>query len=145
MAEESGCCVCFSNKTKARCASIVLYISIGLIVLGAFCAIYGYFGLDIKETWKIGDEEFPSPLTFFAIAVVIVGLFTLVTGVLGVLTAKCKNACFAVPFALFSFVLMLAMLIVAIIGILVSGAADNVRTNFCLGGFTVDGNTYLGL
>lgn len=112
----------------------VLIVSVVLILLGAFVALYGYFGLDIEETWKIGDDEFPSPLSIFAIAAVLVGLFTIVTGVLGALTAKCKNACFAVPFALFSLVLCIAMLVVAVIGFAVQGAADDVREKFCQGG-----------
>lgn len=144
MAEETGCCICFSNKTKARCAVIVLYISVALCLLGIFCAVYGYFGLDMEETWKIGDTEFPSPLALFGLLVVLVGLFTVVTGVFGVLTAKCKNACFAVPFFLFTLVLCIAMLVVAFLGLVVSGASDDVRKNFCQGNesMNVGGVTY---
>lgn len=96
----------------------VLIVSIVLVVLGAFVAIYGYFGLDIEETWVIGDEEFPSPTALFGILAILVGLFTIVTGVLGALTAKCKNACFAIPFAIFSLVLCIAMLVVAALALI---------------------------
>jgi len=85
-------------------------------------------------------------LALFAIAAVLVGLFTIVTGVLGALTAKCKNACFAVPFAIFSLVLCVAMLIVAMLAFIGQSAGDTVRTNLCNGGtMMVSGESFNGM
>lgn len=149
MAEETGCCICFTNKTKARCAVIVLYVSILLVVLGLAVAIYGYFGLDIEDEWKIDDETtFPSPLALFGVACILLGLFTVVTGVLGALTSKCKNVCFAMPFSIFATVLSVAMIVVAFVGLVGQNdsAKDTVRKEFCEGGnFSVGGKSFTNL
>jgi len=131
MAEEKGC---FSNKTKACCAKFVLFVSMGLILIGLISAIYGYFGLDIEDRWELGNITFPSPLALFGLLAILAGLFSMLTGVLGVLAAKYKKCCFTLPFMIFAVVMCIFMLIVAMIAFIGQGATTQVRDAFCNGG-----------
>lgn len=115
MAEEKGC---FSNKTKQCCATFVMFVSLGLILIGLVSALYGYFGLDIEERWEVGNTKFPSPLALFGLLAILAGLFSMLTGVLGVLAAKYKKCCFTLPFMIFAIIMCIFMLVVALIGLI---------------------------
>lgn len=121
----------------------MLWVSILLVVMGILVAVYGYFGLDIEDEWKIDDATtFPSPIALFGVGCILVGLFTVVTGVLGIMTSKCKNVCFAMPFSIFATVLSIAMVVTAFLGIVGQNdsAKDTVRKEFCESDeFTVNG------
>lgn len=70
-------------------------------------------------------------MAFFGLIAILAGLFTVVTGILGMLAAKCKKWCFTLPFAIFATVLTLVMLVVAIIFLASQGATTTVRDAFC--------------
>jgi hypothetical protein len=88
-----------------------------LIFIGLGAGIFGYFGLDIKETWTLGDQTYPSPVALFGILAIIAGLFSFLTGILGLCAAKYKKCCFTMPFMIFSIIMALVMLIVAVLGL----------------------------
>jgi len=79
-------------------------------------------GLDIEETWDLGGNTFPSPLALFGILAILAGLFSMVTGILGVLAAKYKKCCFTLPFMIFGVIMSIAMLIVALLALIGQGA-----------------------
>jgi len=127
-----------------------MIVSIVLILMGLFSGLFGYFGLDIEETWELGNTEFPSPMALFGVLAILVGLFTVVTGLLGLLAAKFKKCCFTLPFMIFTIVLSIAMLIVALLAIIGQGATEQVTDIFCKGeghdtAIQVNGESYANL
>lgn len=101
--------------------------------MGLASALFGFFGVDREETWKVGDQEYPSPVALFGLLAMLVGLFVFLTGLLGVCAAKYKKCCFTMPFMIFSIIMCVVMLIVAIIGIVGSSADVNLREAMCEG------------
>lgn len=112
--------VCFSDKTKDRMAKIVLAISIFLIVLGIVVAAYGYFVLGGGEQ-KITSDYNPGfdPDVAGELLALLVGILCVITSIFGMLTAKFKNFCFALPFMILAIATGLLMLVG---GALTSGA-----------------------
>lgn len=98
-----------------------------LVVMGLFAGIYGRFGIDIGATWEIGDQKIPSPTALFGMLAIIVGIFVTLVGLLGLCAAKWKKCCFTMPFCVFSFILMIVMAVVAVIGIALAGARDKIQ------------------
>ncbi len=77
---------CFSNKTKMGCARFVGIVSCLLIIIGLAAGIFGYLNSDAPPM-KMGDETYPSPAALFGILAIIGGIFSALTGLLGLATA----------------------------------------------------------
>ena len=113
---------CFSDKLKKRCSFFILFISVFLLLLGIFIA-----ALSSKQLF---DSDFESSYASFNITTILpmvqiaVGVIILVTGVLGIYAAKCRNSgrncLFVCPFILFAFVCAIILFVLAAIG---SGAS----------------------
>lgn len=135
MTKEVGCCVCFSNKRKACCATFVLYTSCFLALLGLFAAIYPWIGVDMEETWELASDTekwtFPSPSALFGIIATLAGLFSIVTAILGCLAAKYKKCCFTLPFMIAAIIVSLVMLIVAAAILAARADTESYRKVFC--------------
>ena len=138
---------CFSNKTKHCCAKFIMIVSIFLCAIGLFAGLFGYFGLDIKDSWKLGDTTFPSPVALFGILAIIAGLFSVVTGLFGIAAAKFKKCCFTLPFMIFAIVMCIVMLVVSLLALVGQADPSVVRKEFCDGNseIDVDGTKYKNL
>jgi len=101
-------------------AKVVMIVSILLTVIGLAAGLFGYLGTDIKESWKIDEATtFPSPMALFGILAIVVGLFVMLTGLLGICAAKFKKCCFTMPFFIFCLIMTVLMLVVTLIGFMV--------------------------
>ena len=83
---------------KSCCGRFVFWVGIVLMVLGLASGLYGYLGVDIEETWELGDYTVPSPTALFGLAAIVVGLFTVITGIFGALAGHYKYPCYTLPF-----------------------------------------------
>jgi len=90
------------------------------MILGLASALYGNFGIDIGETWELGDQKIPSPSAIFGLLAIIVGLLCLVTGIFGSLAGHYKLICFTLPFQIFVIIVSILMLAVAMVGFLMT-------------------------
>jgi len=126
-----------------------MIVSIVLIVLGLASGLFGYLGIDIEETWEIGDTELPSPMAVFGILAILAGLFSVVTGLFGLLAAKFKKCCFTMPFMILTVIMSILMLIVALLAIVGQGQQDTVFDYMCKGegqpAMNVEGESYANL
>jgi small basic protein len=75
----------------------------------------------IEDTWELGDTTFPSPMALFGMLAILAGLFSVVTGILGLLAAKFKKCCFTLPFMIFAVIMCIIMLIVTLLALIGQG------------------------
>ena len=107
----------FKNETKKRCGKFVAIVSLLLMAMGLFAGLYGYFGVDTKSTWTLGEKTYPSPVALFGLLAIVAGAFALITGSLGLCAAKYKNCCFTVPFMILTLTITVFMLAVALVAL----------------------------
>merc|ERR1712151_1267833 len=135
--------------TKKCCGRYVFIVSFVLMVLGLAPGLYGYFGIDIEETWTLGSYTVPSPTALFGILAIIVGIFVVVTGIFGALAGYYKMPCFTLPFQIFVIIVSICMLIIAGLALAGAGAKDELTKSICKneGGdpITVGGEVYASL
>lgn len=123
-----------------------MIVSIMLCVIGLAAGLFGYLGADIESTWELGNTSFPSPMALFGMLAILAGLFSVVTGILGLLAAKFKKCCFTLPFMIFAVVMCIIMLVVTLLALIGQGETKLVRDIFCQGKdqppIQVDGKSY---
>merc|ERR1712070_689455 len=109
---------CYKNETKHKCSKVVMGISVVAIIMGLLTALFGFTksgGADKlmseaekatgKDTGLSMSEDLNIPTNEAVGALIIVGgVVTIITGVLGGLTVKFKKVYFAVPFVAMSFI-----------------------------------------
>jgi len=85
----------------------------------------------------------------FGVLAILAGLFSVVTGLLGLLAAKFKKCCFTLPFMIFAVIMSIVMLIVTLIALIGQSSDDLVTDIFCMGKdqppIVVDGESYANL
>ena len=130
---------CFTNKCKACCTKVVMIVSVIMFLLGVLVAIFGSMQMGVvPDSIKTGEmakamKALPD-MKSFGLGILICGVFIVLTGLLGCMTAKTKKACFACIFIICTMVLGLVCLIFSAITLgdlgkykdKVCGAAGNV-------------------
>ena len=126
-------CIQYENHTKLCCAKFVYFVSFALLAVGLIACVVGAMGPDVKETLKLGDKEFPSPAALASVLAIAAGLFTMITGGMGLLAARCKTCVFTMPFMILACIVAFLMLIAAIVCLAASQAGDSVKNAICTG------------
>merc|ERR1719453_769009 len=98
-----------------------MIVSIMLCIIGLAAGLFGYLGADIEDTWELGNTTFPSPMALFGMLAILAGLFSVVTGILGLLAAKFKKCCFTLPFMIFAIIMCIIMLVVTLLALVGQG------------------------
>jgi uncharacterized membrane protein len=99
---------CFTDKTKDCCATYVYWVSFLLLVLAIVTGVYGYLSYN-GTTWRPAEAKGYVDINISANSVIgilaILGaILALTVSILGFFLQRCKNFCFAVPFAIITFV-----------------------------------------
>lgn len=123
--------MCFSNKTKVCCERVVLFIGIIEIVFGIALAAYGFIGSDHGAEIDFKNQSIPAPQTALAIGALLVGLFTIIVGMLALATAKYKHCCFTAPFMILSFLICIFALVLAFFVLLAPMWKDKTIEGLC--------------
>jgi len=108
---------CYSDEMKHKSSKIVLIISVLTCLMGFLCAAYGYMATGADEIKEGLDIEVESS---FGTPILAGGVLCIITGVLGLLTAKFKNPFFTAPFIALSFIIGLLLFIGALIAVAAS-------------------------
>jgi len=110
--------VCYTDAMKFQCSRVVLVVSVITIVMGALSCAFGVMAggdmpvPDNEEAKKYIDAA--AMKESFATIVLAGGVLCVITGIVGLLTAKMKNPFFAAPFIGLSFIIGLLLLIGAV-------------------------------
>lgn len=125
---------CFGAKLKAKCAMFLMIVGGILLVLGLVICTYGYLTLG-KGAEMFGENDYVdfnvgNIAQMIALAA---GVLCMLTGILGILTAYCRNSgfnCFfSFPYMIIAFITGILMLIVA--GIASGQAGDQMKSEIC--------------
>jgi hypothetical protein len=126
---------CYSNACKSLCAKVVVGLSVIIVLLGLVSCIFGGMQMGNKITPSEVIPEFSDTSAFdgsgFGLFVLIFGLITIITGVLGILTAKYKKPWFATLFILLTFVMGMALFIAGILAAFGGAIYDLVAESAC--------------
>jgi hypothetical protein len=125
---------CFGAKLKARCGMFLLIVGVILLILGLVICTYGYLtlgkGAEMFAENEYVDFEVGNIAQMIALAA---GILCMLTGVLGILTSKCRNSgynCFfSFPYMIMAFITGILMLVVA--GIASGQAGDQMKSEIC--------------
>jgi len=128
---------CIGDKTKHMCAKCVLIISVILFVMGLLTVIFGAIisgnenlnALTESEYLKNMDVEIPA--SGFSMAIIVGGLFVVLTAVLGCATAKIKNCLITIPFMVLAGILGLMMLIIGLLFLIVATDTEDLVSQVC--------------
>lgn len=122
--------VCYSNEMKAKAQRFVMMVSVALFVMGLLTVAYAY----TQSTGKTVDTEytkFKVDKSGFAYLTLVGGIFSIVTAILGCLTAKFKNPLLALPFGICAGVMGLILLIAGAIAAGFDGKIEELRVQAC--------------
>ena len=123
---------CYSNAMKARCAKVVIGISVILGILGLVFGIFGLIQAGLVKPPKVKEDfDFDiNPSTFGYLAIV-AGVFLIGTSVLGCMTGKFKKPCFALPYLIATGVLCLILFIFGAVALAGRRNLNKVRDDAC--------------
>ena len=110
---------CYSNETKHKCAKIVIYISVVVLLLGLLTAIFGFMQSSAGKEYATEYGVSFDISGGFAVGTIIGGILCIITGVLGLLTGKFKKAIFTIPFLVMSFLIFILLVVAG--GIMAGG------------------------
>jgi len=70
-------------------------------------------------------------VALFGLLALVVGLFVILTGCLGLCAAKFKKCCFTMPFMIFTIIMTIVVFVVFLIGYIASSQGDTLRGIVC--------------
>lgn len=105
---------CYSDRTKACCAKVVMFVSLAILLLGLITAVFGLMQMGVVQN-PTNYTTFTFDESAFGMGILALGVLAIVIAVLGLMTAKCKKWCFTLLFIVLAAVVGLILLIVAFI------------------------------
>lgn len=141
---------CYENKTKEKCARIVLCISIILFIMGLFTCIMGIVLSGDEKIAALTESEYLKnmnveiPASSFAIMIILGGLFVILTSILGCLTGKMKKFFFTIPFMIMTMVMGFFTLIVGLVFLVVATDTMGLVEDICTKEIPESGGMTLG-
>ena len=105
---------CYSDRTKACCAKVVMFVSLALLLLGLITAIFGLMQMGVVSN-PTTYTAFTFDQSAIGLGVLALGVVAIATAILGLMTAKCKKWCFTLLFIILCAIGGLILLIVAFV------------------------------
>lgn len=122
---------CYTDDMKHKCSKVVLIISILCCVMGLVTCAYGYVASGAGAEY-IDNEMFPFDFqSGFSNLILAGGVLAIITGVMGLLTAKFKNPFFTAPFIALSFIIGLLMFIGAMLSLFAATHVTDAEQQMC--------------
>lgn len=121
---------CISDETKAKCAKVVIFISILLFLMAAI--MIGYAAAAFGGVEEVGAGDYKTPFKFEQDSIAFVmcvlgGVLALGLSILGCCTYKFKNPLVTTPFVLCSF--LIGILCMAVGGVVMSADIKDMACN----------------
>ena len=111
-------CHCYEQKTRVCCSNCVSFISVVIGILGFIIFAIGAMQTGtIDPLLKQTKVNLIKQESKYAMPVIIVGLATTLTAILGCFSVRYKSPLFAVPFATITFTIGLSFIIFGFISI----------------------------
>ena len=111
-------CHCYQPKTRKYCSSCVTFISVLIGILGIII-----FAIGAMQTGSIDPDLQKAKVNLlheeskYAMPVIVIGLCTTLTALLGCFSVRYKNPFFAVPFAFVTFTIGISFIIFGAVSI----------------------------
>ena len=123
---------CYNEKCSACCGGVIKLISVLICMLGLLVLVFGAMQTDYLPP-STNYVNIDIGKSGFGMAVIFLGLVSIMIAILGCCTAKTKNCLFATMFITTSFLMGLSLLIIGIImsGFMKDGIFEEVKTKTC--------------
>lgn len=115
---------CYSNACKNCCTKVVMGISVLIFILGLVCIGFGAMQMGVVSE-ATDYVDFTVDQSSLGLGVLVLGVLSVVIGLLGCCTGKYKKPYFACPFILLT---MIVGLVTLIIGFIMMGGAAVIQT-----------------
>jgi hypothetical protein len=121
---------CYSNECKFCCGKVVMVVSTIIFLMGLLTAVFGVMQMGAIPAADKALAALPD-MSSFALGIIILGLICILIGLLGCLSAKKRNPCFACLFIILSGLLGLILLIIGFIMVGGAGLLKPAIINIC--------------
>lgn len=117
---------------KARCAKIVIGISVILGILGLVFLVFGGMQAGLVKPPKVkSDFDLDINPSAFGYLAIVAGIFLIGTSVLGCMTGKFKKPCFTLPFIIATGVICLVLFVFGAVALAGRGDLNKIKNEAC--------------